>query len=96
MLFDDQELTLLASFTKRMSVGELKTEAARRYNHTAPADWWNPRPAFADEPTYNWSGKALDAAAKPAMSHLEHIDPDAWARVRQYVMRLASEEPLRK
>jgi hypothetical protein len=29
---------------------------------------------------------------KPAMSHLEHIDPAAWTRVRQYVMRLAAEE----
>jgi hypothetical protein len=51
------------------------------------------RPAFADEPAYNWSGTALDAAARPAMRHLEHIDPAAWARVRQYVMRLAAEEP---
>lgn len=91
-----QELALLASFTKRKPLDELKREAARLYNHTAPADWWNARPAFADEPTYNWSGTTLDTAAKPAMSHLEHIDPAAWARIRQYVMRLAAEEPLRK
>ena len=88
-----QELALLASFTKRKPLDELKKETARLYNHTATADWWNPRPAFAAEPTYNWSGTALDAATKPAMSHLEHIDPAAWARVRQYVMRLAAEEP---
>src|SRR5439155_2100210 len=73
-----QELALLASFTKRKPLDELKKETARLYNHTATADWWNPRPAFAAEPTYNWSGTALDAATKPAMSHLEHIDPAAW------------------
>ncbi len=84
-----QELALLASFTKRRPLDELKTEAARLYNNTTPADWWNPRPAFADQATFEWSGTALDEASKPAMSHLEHIDPAAWARVRQYVMRLA-------
>ncbi len=86
-----EELTLLASFTRRRPAEELKAEASRLYNHTTPAEWWNSRPAFAGEPTYEWSGTALDAAAKPALSHLEHIDPDAWARVRQYVMRLAAE-----
>jgi hypothetical protein len=87
-----EELTLLASFAgQKLSEGDLKTEAVRLYNHTTPDDWWNPRPAFADQPTYDWSGTALDEASKPAMSHLEHIDPAAWARVRQYVMRLASE-----
>jgi len=91
-----QELALLASFSNRKPADELKKEAARLYNDTAPADWWNPRPAFAGEPPSNWSGTALDAASKPAMSHLEHIDPAAWARVRRYVMRLAAEEPAQK
>jgi hypothetical protein len=89
-----EELTLLASFAGRkqgLGADELKSEAALLYNHTTPAEWWNRRPAFADQPTYEWSGTALDEAAKPAMSHLEHIDPDAWERVRQYVMRLAGE-----
>ncbi|HLM98097.1 MAG TPA: hypothetical protein VK335_02375 [Bryobacteraceae bacterium] len=87
-----EELTLLASFAgQKLKEEDLKTEAARLYNHTTPAEWWNRRPAFADKPTYEWSGTALDEAAKPAMRHLEHIDPEAWARVRQYVMRLAAE-----
>jgi len=87
-----EELTLLASFAgRKLKDEDLKTEAARLYSHTTPAEWWNRRPAFADQPTYEWSGTALDEAAKPALSHLEHIDPDAWARVRQYVMRLAAE-----
>ena len=87
-----EELTLLASFGGgKFKEENLKTEAARLYNHTTPAEWWNRRPAFADQPTYEWSGTALGKAAKPAMRHLEHIDPDAWARVRQYVMRLAAE-----
>jgi hypothetical protein len=87
-----QELTLLAGFARSKPLDELKGEAARRYNHTKLADWWNPRPAFAGEPTSEWSGTALGEAAQPAMSHLEHIDPAAWARVRQYVMHLAAEE----
>jgi len=87
-----EQLTLLASFAKRKPGAELKAEAARLYNKTTPADWWNPRPEFADQPTYEWSGPALEEASKPAMSHLQHIDPDAWERIRQYVMRLAAEE----
>jgi len=87
-----EELTLLASFAGESLKEEyLKTEAARSYNHTTPPQWWNQRPAFADQPTYEWSGAALGEATRPAMRHLEHIDPDAWARVRQYVMRLAAE-----
>ena len=51
-----EELTLLASFAKRKPRRNSRAEAARLYNHTTPADWWNPRPAFADQPTYEWSG----------------------------------------
>jgi len=87
-----QDLALLSSLAKRKPVGELKSEAALQYNHTRLSDWWNPRPAFADLPTYEWNGSAFDDATRPAMSHLEHIDPAAWTRVRQYVMRLAAEE----
>ncbi len=89
-----EQLALLASFSKRkpgIATEELKAEAARLYNHTKPSDWWNARPAFADQPTYEWSGTSLDEAAKPALAHLEHIDPDAWERVRQYAMRLGAE-----
>ena len=89
-----EELALLASFARRkpgIASEVLKAEASRLYNHATPAEWWNARPALADRPTYEWSGTALDEAAKPALSRLEHIDPDAWARVRQYVMRLAAD-----
>ncbi len=85
-----QDVTLLASLPGDAS--ERQAEAARLYNGTRLADWWNQRPAFADRSTMEWSGADLDEATEPAMSHLEHIDPDAWARVRQYLMRLASEE----
>jgi hypothetical protein len=90
-----EELALLASFAGHRPLDELKSEAARRYNNTTLADWWNPRPAFADQPAYQWSGTALEEAGKPAMSRLEHIEPAAWARVRQYVMGLAAKEPIR-
>jgi hypothetical protein len=87
-----QDLAMLSSVAKRKPMDELKSEAALQYNHTKPGDWWNPRPAFADQPTYEWKGSAFDDATRPAMSHLEHIDPAAWTRVRRYMMRLAAEE----
>jgi|SRR5579872_902746 len=86
------DLALLASFEKRAPPDELKREVARAYNHTRPDEWWNPRPAFAGQPTFEWLGTALDEASKPAMSRLSKIEPAAWARVRQYVLRLAAEE----
>lgn len=87
-----QELTLLDHFRDHTPLEKLKSEAARLYNHTSLADWYNPRPAFASEPPSEWGGTALDDATKSAQSHLEKIDPDAWARVRQYILRLAAEE----
>jgi hypothetical protein len=87
-----QDLALMAIFARRKPAEELKAAAARLYNRTTLADWWNPRPDFADRPTYDWSGSGFEEAVKPAMSHLEHIDPAAWVRVRQYVMQLVEEE----
>ena len=86
-----EDLTLLADFAKRKPLDELTADAARLYNHTTPAEWWNPRPALADQPPYEWSGTELEEVTKPAMKPLEHIEPDAWSRVRQYVMQLAAE-----
>ncbi|HUJ23214.1 MAG TPA: hypothetical protein VLX58_16895 [Bryobacteraceae bacterium] len=86
-----QDLALMESITKSQPGAGLKAEAARLYNNTTLADWWNQRPAWADQPTYEWSGTAFDEAVKPAMRHLEHIDPAAWTRVRQHLMRLAAE-----
>ena len=86
-----QDLALMESITKSQPGAGLKAEAARLYNNTTLADWWNQRPAWADQPTYEWGGSAFDEAVKPAMGHLEHIDPAAWTRVRQHLMRLAAE-----
>ncbi len=89
-----EELTLLASFAghkQGLETSSLQTEACRLFNRTAPKDWWTARPSFADTPTSEWTGPALDEATKPAMSHLAHIDPEAWARVRGYILRLAAE-----
>jgi len=89
-----EELTLLASLAghkQGLETSSLQTEACRLFNRTAPKDWWNARPSFADTPTSEWTGPALDEATKPAMSHLAHIDPEAWARVRGYILRLAAE-----
>jgi len=87
-----QDLTLLDSFSHRKPIAELKSEAAGLYNHTSLSDWWNPRPAFANEPTSDWSGTALGEASRSAESHLEKLDPSAWQKVRQYILRFAAEE----
>jgi hypothetical protein len=82
-----QELALLASFRKRKPLDELKGETARLYNHTATADWWNPRPTFAAEPTYNWSGTALDAMNDERINAKRMLKREV-----QGVMRLSSLE----
>jgi len=87
-----QDLALLDSFKKRRSLDELRAAAARAYNHTTLGEWWNPRPAFAATPTYEWVGSAMEEASAPAESHLKKIASSAWPAVRAYILELAREE----
>ncbi len=61
----------------------------QRYNNTAPADWWNPRPALADMPPHEWSNADIDEAVRPAEQRLRKVDAGAWQRVREYVLDAA-------
>jgi hypothetical protein len=67
-----QDLTLL---TDRVS-------ATRAFNNTAPGDWWNPRPKFADGPPDQVTNPDTEEAAKPKFSP---PDAAAWQRLRQSI-----------
>jgi len=87
-----QDLALLESFKEQRGLAGLRREAAQRYNKSTPEQWWNPRPAFADQPPYEWTGSDIDRATAATDRILERLEPDAWQRVRQFVLQLASEE----
>lgn len=86
-----QDLTLLDSFKDRHGLDHLKAQATQQFNQSSPGQWWNPRPPFADDPPYNWTDAEMDRADEPTAKLFAHFDAAAWNRVRQYVMRLASE-----
>ncbi len=88
-----QDMALLDSAKSRVPLKTLKAEAASRYNNSSLDDWWNPRPAFADTQPSEWSGAAIDDATARTSKMLEAIGPEAWMKVRAFVMELISEAP---
>ncbi len=86
-----QELTLLDSFKARHGLEALKAEATKQFNGSTPDQWWNPRPAFADTPTYEWTDSEMTAATAHTRKLFANIDADAWDRVRQSILQLARE-----
>jgi len=87
-----QDLALLDSLKSRRKAGDLKTEVARRYNGTTPAQWWTPRPALADTPPYDWTNNSIDEATKAAEHPRPNLDARAWEGVHRFVLELAMEE----
>ncbi|HEX5413583.1 MAG TPA: hypothetical protein VFZ27_17180 [Terriglobia bacterium] len=88
-----QELTLLDSYKSRHGLEKLKAEATQRFNASTPDEWWNPRPALADKPPYEWANSEMEAAGEPTRKLAASLDAAAWSRVREYVMQLARESP---
>ncbi len=86
-----QELTLLDSFKARHGLQALKAEATKQFNGSTPDQWWNPRPAFADQPTYEWTDSEMTAATAHTSKLFSKLDADAWNRVRQSILQLARE-----
>ena len=86
-----QELTLLDSLKSRHSLEHLKAEATKQFNGSAPDEWWNPRPPFADKPTYEWTDAEMTAATGHTRKLFAGLDAAAWNRVRQSIMQLAGE-----
>ena len=86
-----QELTLLDSFKSRHGLEKLKAGATGRFNSSTPDAWWNPRPAIADKPPYEWTNSQMNAAEEPTRKLFANLDAAAWSRVREYAMQLARE-----
>jgi hypothetical protein len=86
-----QELTLLDSFKAQRGLDSLKAEATKRFNGSTPDEWWDPRPAFADQPPYEWTNAEMSAAEDHTRKLFANLDAAAWSRVRQYIMQLARE-----
>ncbi len=86
-----QDIALLDSFKSRYPIDHLKSEAARLYNGTKPSDWWNPRPAMADLPPYEWTNSAIEEADPGKDALWRNLDSSSWQKVHRYVMELASE-----
>jgi len=86
-----QDLALLDSFKDRRPIAELRAEASRRFNGSRPQDWWNPRPALADRPSYEWTNGQIDEATVKTRNMLEKTRADAWQNVHEFVLELAGE-----
>jgi hypothetical protein len=84
-----QDLALLVSFQTRQPAAELRTEAASRFNGSRPEDWWNPRPALADRPPYEWTNGQIDEASSATRRMLQKTAADSWENVHEFVMQLA-------
>jgi hypothetical protein len=86
-----QDLALLDSLKDRRPLAELRDEAARHFNGSRARDWWNPRPAFADRPPYEWTNAGIAEAASATERMLEKTTADSWQKVHEYVMQLEGE-----
>jgi len=86
-----RELTLLDSFKARHGLEDLKAEATKQFNGSMPDQWWDPRPAFADKPPYDYTNADLNSATARTRKLFSNLDAAAWNRVRQSIMQLARE-----
>jgi len=86
-----QDLALLGKLAETVPPAKLKSEVARRYNGTEPADWWNPRPAIADTPPDRWTNADIDEAPRPKDRFFRNLDASAWQNVRRFILELAAE-----
>lgn len=86
-----QEISLLDSLKARRPLESLKAEAARRYNGSTPGQWWTPRPPQADRPAWELTNADFAEAPDPNAHFFKSLDPDAWQRVREYVLAAATE-----
>jgi hypothetical protein len=86
-----QDLALLDSAKRGVSLDSIRTEAARRYNNSGLEDWWNPRPALAGLPSDQWLGSAIDDATKHTREALRQPSASGWHNVHQYALSLQAE-----
>jgi hypothetical protein len=86
-----QDLTLLDSLKNRKPFEELRAEAASRYNGSRYEDWWPPRPAAADLPSYEMTNATIDENTKPVKDLAARVDAQSWEKLRAWILQLAVE-----
>jgi hypothetical protein len=86
-----QDVALLDSFRASTPFQTLRTEAARRFNGTTPEDWRTPRPPLASTDVLEWTNASIGDATPRDERFENKLDPDAWQRVREYVLERARE-----
>ncbi|MGH9649817.1 MAG: hypothetical protein ACRD3I_05035, partial [Terriglobales bacterium] len=86
-----QDIALLDGLQRGASADSLQAEAARLYNGTQPAEWWNPRPAMASLPPPEWSDSIFDQADQAYTKAIKNLRPGAWQSVRDYIFKRAVE-----
>ncbi|MDX2032191.1 MAG: hypothetical protein SF339_16070 [Blastocatellia bacterium] len=84
-----QDLSLMRALEKTHAPDLLRREVSRRVNGTAPADWWNPRPALANLPPEDWTNPAIDRAVAATQHRYQNWSPRYWQPIRQYILNLA-------
>lgn len=86
-----QDIALLSHLTRGGGADSAKAEAARLYNGTKPADWWNPRPAMASLPPPEWSDSIFEQADQAHTTVIKNLRPSAWQNIREYIFQRVSE-----
>lgn len=87
------DLAMLKSIEKAKGPTTVRTSVARQFNGTTPEQWWTPRPPVAGTPPQDWSNDDVDKAPQPDREKFDHLDPDAWQRVRNYILEQVKERP---
>jgi len=81
-----QDLALLNALCTRDSRKRLEEEVVRRFNHTQVADWSNANAKLPAKPILDWNNADFVDALKPYEARFANLDPDAWLRVREFIL----------
>lgn len=83
-----EDLALAEALGKQGNRDEIRREVARRFVGAKPEDWWQARPALADTDSLEWTNTDIDEATVNGKVS-GPVEPEAWARVRAYLLELA-------
>jgi hypothetical protein len=67
-----------------------RERVASLFNQTTPDQWWTPRPPLADTAPHDWTNRDIDEVPSPHQARFDSVDPQAWHRVRSYILDEAS------
>ena len=86
------DLALLTSLETSVGSDSVRTGVAREFNGTRPEQWWTPRPPMADTPPQEWSNDDFERVPQPDREKFDKVAPDAWQRVREFLLTRVKEE----